>query len=173
MITKVRSGSVGLQAGNTDLQLLRFLVVGRYFSVDRFHIERKGKRREPAADDARLESDLNGWLPSAACCGYAFSPSFGVGAGKLCSDRALEPRLAIICHGFRLWQRAAVPNASQKKDTFLALKIALVPGHVRSVQLLWREIRELLLEVRGKTVGDDGLGDLSCRAESRVRVICG
>ena len=29
------------------------------------------QRWEPAAPDPRIASDLNGWLPSAACCGSA------------------------------------------------------------------------------------------------------
>ena len=41
------------------------------------------QRWEPAAVDARIGTDLNGWLPSAECCGSAFSslevmlPGFG------------------------------------------------------------------------------------------------
>jgi hypothetical protein len=31
--------------------------------------------REPAAADARSDTDLNSWLPSAECCGSAFEPS--------------------------------------------------------------------------------------------------
>src|ERR1043166_3765419 len=31
------------------------------------------QRWEPAAADAGMVSDLNGWLPSAECCGWAFS----------------------------------------------------------------------------------------------------
>jgi hypothetical protein len=36
------------------------------------------QRREPAATEQRMQTELNGWLPSAECCGYALVSSIEV-----------------------------------------------------------------------------------------------
>src|SRR5207237_2144661 len=40
-----------------------------------FYANDQHQRWEPAAHDSGTESQVNGWLPSAACCGWASSDS--------------------------------------------------------------------------------------------------
>jgi hypothetical protein len=55
--------SAAVRASSSSYSLVEFIVQWHLSSND------EHQRWEPAATDARIATDLNGWLPSAGCCG--------------------------------------------------------------------------------------------------------